>query len=547
MVGDVKQAVWVLQGAVAFVLLIACANLANLLLARAESRQREFAVRTAMGASRGRMLRQFITEGIVLSVLGGAVGVWLARAGMSALLAANPESIPRSGEITLDASVLLFTLALTIVTGVLFGVAPLLHLSQRSMNISLREGGSRTTAGTGKARMRSALVVAEVALAVVLVVGAGLLLRSFWNLTAVDAGFNRNNLTIFRLALPNAQFPEAARRAGFYRELLDRIRAVPGVQAAAAMSGLPPSRQVNANDTEFVGVPGPPAGPIHNVDFYQFVTASYLSTMGIPVVEGRGFLESDFGGGGVVLINESTARKFYPERSPIGRVLKPSMAKEPSLTIVGVVKDVKQRGVGEETGTEIYLLYEQLPALVDVAPGAMNVVVRSATPFETIAPTLTQIVRAMDPRLPVVGMQPMHDVFAESIARPRFLLQLLAAFAGLALLLAAVGTYGVLSYLVSERRQEIGIRMALGAERRELIGMVMGHGLTLAVAGLMLGLVGAFATTRLMQTLLFNVRPVDPLTFVAVGGVIGLVALAACYVPARRATRVDPLVALRAE
>ena len=304
MVGDVKQAVWVLQGAVAFVLLIACANLANLLLARAESRQREFAVRTAMGASRGRMLRQFITEGIVLSVLGGALGVWLAGTGMSALLAANPESIPRSADITLDTPVLLFTLALAVVTGVLFGVAPLLHLSQRSMNIALREGGSRTTAGTGKARMRSVLVVAEVALAVVLVVGAGLLLRSFWNLTAVDAGFNRNNLTTFRLALPNAQFPESARRASFYRELIDKIRAVPGVQAAAAMSGLPPSRQVNANDTEFIGVPGPPAGPNHNVDFYQFVTASYLSTMGIPIVEGRGFLESDFGGGGVVLINE---------------------------------------------------------------------------------------------------------------------------------------------------------------------------------------------------------------------------------------------------
>ena len=240
------------------------------------------------------------------------------------------------------------------------------------------------------------------------------------------------------------------------------------------MSGLPPSRQVNANDTEFVGVPGPPAGPIHNVDFYQFVTASYLSTMGIPVVEGRGFLESDFGGGGVVLINESTARKFYPERSPIGRVLKPSLAKEPSLTIVGVVKDVKQRGVGEETGTEIYLLYEQLPALVDVAPGAMNVVVRSATPFETIAPTLTQIVRAMDPRLPVVGMQPMHEVFAESIARPRFLLQLLAAFAGLALLLAAVGT--VRRPFIPGERAASGDRHPHGARRRAPRVDRYGHG-----------------------------------------------------------------------
>jgi predicted permease len=396
--------------------------------------------------------------------------------------------------------------------------------------------------------MRGALVVAEVALAVVLVVGAGLLLRSFWNLMHVDAGFTRENLTTFQLALPQSQYPEPARRVSFYRELLDKIRAVPGVSAAAAMTGLPPSRNVNANDTEFVGVPTPPAGPVHNVDYYQTVTLDYLSTMGIAVVRGRGFTAADAAGaGGVVLVNETLARRFYPGQDPIGRAVKPSLADEPTMTIIGVVKDVKQRGLGEDTGTELYFLVDQQPAVAKNAPGTMNVVVRSTTPFETVAPALQQIARSMDSRLPVVDLRPMAEVFAESMARPRFLMTLLVAFAVLALLLAAIGTYGVLSYLVSERRQEIGIRMALGAERGALLGMVMRHGLALALAGLVLGLAGAIGVTRLMQTLLFNVRPTDAVTMVAVAAVIAAVALVACYVPARRATRVDPLIALRAE
>jgi predicted permease len=322
MVGDVQQAVWVLQGAVAFVLLIACANLANLLLARAESRQKEFAVRTAMGASRRRML-QFITEGVVVSVLGGAIGMWLASAGVGALLAASPDSIPRAGEVSVDLTVLGFTLALAVVTGVLVGIAPLLHLSHRSMNMSLREGGSRTTAGTAKARMRGALVVAEVALAVVLVVGAGLLLRSFWNLMQVDAGFDRQQLTTFRMSLPASQYPDPARRVSFYRELIDKIRAVPGVQAAAAMSGLPPSRDVNANDTEFRRST-PPAGPIHNVDYYQQVTVDYLATMA-TVLEGRGFT----GPTRPVVLSCSSTRRWRSGsiriRASLGRVVKPSM------------------------------------------------------------------------------------------------------------------------------------------------------------------------------------------------------------------------------
>jgi predicted permease len=347
--------------------------------------------------------------------------------------------------------------------------------------------------------------------------------------------------------LPQSQYPDPATRVTFYRELIDRIQALPGVQSAAAMSGLPPSRDVNANDTEFIGVPTPPAGPIHNVDYYQQVTLGYLGAMGIPVVQGRGFAGTDAVGGPVVLVNETLAKRFYPNQSPLGRVVKPSMDPEPAMTIVGVVKDVKQKGVGEETGTELYFLYDQLPSVFENAPGAMNVVVRSSTPFETLAPALQQVARSMDARLPVVNLRPMDDVFAESMARPRFLMTLLVAFAALALFLAAIGTYGVLSYLVSERRQEIGIRMALGAERATLLGMVMKQGLTLAVAGLLVGLAGAAAVTRLMQTLLFNVRPADPATMSAVAAVIATVALIACYVPARRATRVDPLIALRTD
>jgi len=397
--------------------------------------------------------------------------------------------------------------------------------------------------------MRGVLVVTEVALAVVLVVGAGLLLRSFWNLMHVDAGFSRDNLTTFQLALPQSQYPEATRRLTFYRELLDKIRAVPGVRAAAAMTGLPPSRNVNANDTEFVGVPAPPAGPIHNVDYDQNMMLGYLEAMGIPVVEGRGFTDADTASAAAVaLVNETLAKRFYPNQSPIGRVVRrPGPNGSIPVTIVGVVKDVKQRGLGEETGTELYFLADQLPAVANTAPATMHVVVRSTTPFETIAPALQEIARSMDARLPVVNLRPMAEVFAESMARPRFLMTLLVSFAALALMLAAIGTYGVLSYLVSERRQEIGIRMALGAERGTLLTMVMRHGLMLALAGLLLGLVGAIGVTRLMQTLLFNVRPADPLTLLAVAGVIAAVATIACYVPARRATRVDPLIALRAE
>ena len=548
LVGGIATALWVLQGAVGFVLLIACANLANLLLARAESRQKEVAIRSALGAGRLRLLRQFLTEGVLLALAGGALGVALGFAALRAMIAANPESLPRSADVALDPAVLLFTLAISIVTGLLFGMAPLLQLRERVVNVSLKESGQRTTTGAARARLRSGLVMAEVALAVVLVIGAGLLLRSFWNLLTVDAGFDRSRLATFGLVLPGAAYTEPQGRIAFFRRLTDQLREVPGVQGAAAMSGLPPMRLVNANDTDFEGYTSPPEGPFENVDYYQSVTHEYLTTMGIPVVEGRDFLPSDAATAPpVVLVNETLAKTFYKGQSPLGRRLRiGSSDQNPWMTIVGIVRDVKQGGVGSKTGTELYFPVEQARG-ANFAPTSMNIVVRSSLPLESLAPNIRRIVGAMDPTLPIVRLRTMDEVFAESVSRPRFLAQLLGGFAALALLLAAIGTYGILSYSVSERRKEIGIHMALGATRRTVLSMVLGQGARLTVVGLVAGVAAALLLTRFLQTQLFNVKPTDPGTIAAVVGFIAFVAATACYLPASRATRVDPMVVLRDE
>jgi putative ABC transport system permease protein len=548
-VGNVKTALWVLQGAVAFVLLIACANLANLLLARADSRHREFAVRAALGAGRGRLLRQFVTEGVVIAVAGGAIGIALATSGLRALLTAYPDSIPRSAEVSLDWWVLLFTMGIAVGTGFVFGLAPLLHLREQTVGHALKEGGMRTSASVARTRTRNVLVMAEVALAVMLVVGAGLLLRSFWNLMQVDAGFDRSRVTTFGLVLPDAAFPGPQRKVDVFQRLLFRIKQIPGVQTAAAMSGLPPSRPVNANDTDFEGLPRVEGGPIHNVDYYNTVTVKYVEAMKIPVVAGRSFQEVDATGGPVALVNESLARKFYPEMDPIGRGIRPSSSNPdlPYARIVGVLKDLKQGGVDEPAGTEVFFLADQTPRLFDFAPSNMNIVVRSSLPHEALSPQLRTAVREIDPSLPIVRMRTMDEVFADAVARPQFLALLLGVFAGLALLLAAVGTYGILSYIVTERRQEIGIRMALGADRASVLGMVLRQGLWLTGVGLAAGIAGSFLVNRALASLLFNVQPNDPATMAGVAGIIVVVALVACLIPARSATRVDPLVVLRQE
>ena len=551
MVGGIATALWVLQGAVGFVLLIACANLANLILARAESRHKEFAVRSALGAGRWRLLKQFLTEGVLLALVGGAIGTALGYAGVRALIAASGDSIPRALAIGIDWKVLVFTGAVSVLTGVVFGMAPLLHLGERVVSITLKEGGQRATTGAARTRVRNGLVMAEVALAVVLVVGAGLLLRSFQKLMTVDAGFDRERLTTFAVVLPVASYRTGEARVAFFNRLQDRLRQYPGVSAVASMSGLPPNRPVNANDTDFEGYAPQPGQPPENVDYYQTVSVDYLKTMGIPVLKGRGFEPADVTGAPVLLVNETLEKTFFTFRNldAVGQRVNIFTGRGPTnttpFTIVGVVRDVKQGGMASKTGTELYFLGEQGPAISGYAPPSMNVVVRSALPAEALGQEIQQAVRAQDPSLPIVKLRSMDDVFADAASRPRFLAELLAIFAGLALALAAIGTYGILSYSVGQRTREIGIHMALGATQGSVLGMILGQGLRLTLIGLVTGLIASFGLTRLLQAQLFNVKPTDPLTLTAVAAFIAVVAFMACYVPARRATRVDPMITLR--
>jgi predicted permease len=552
-IGSIQKPLLILQGAVVFVLLIACANLANLLLARAETRHREFAVRSALGAARMRLLRQFITEGLLLALIASAVGTGLAWAGVKAMISVNPDAIPRTASITLDGSVLAFTLVTAIVTGVIFGLAPLLHLSSK-LSIALRDGSRGTTASGLRKALRGTLVVSQVTLAVVLVVGAALLVRSFINLTKVDTGFNRAQLVTFGLVLPAPSYPPP-RRVQFFNDLQAKLGAIPGVQSVSAMTGLPPNRPVNANDTDFEHITPPPPGtdpatvnqPPENVDYYQTVSLNYIETMGIPVVKGRAFEPADVGGAPVVMVNEALARRFFTDRDPIGGHLKPGGGALPWFTIIGVVKDVKQGGVDQDAGTELYTLADQQPRIAGFAPTNMNMVMRSALPLESIAPQIRAAVRGLDASLPIVKLQTMEDVFGTAVARPRFLTVLLGVFAVLALVLAAVGTYGILSYLVTQRQQEIGIRMALGAARGGVLWLVMRQGLVLAAVGLTLGITGSILVGRYLQTLLFGIKPSDPATLIMVGGVILATAIVACLIPAMRATRVNPLDVLRGE
>jgi predicted permease len=541
-VGNATTAVWVLQGAVVLVLLIACANLSTLLLSRAESRRREFAVRAALGATLGRLLRQSIAEGCLLATIGGALGLGVAITGVRAIVAAFPASLPRSGSISMDWRVLAFTLGVALATGVIFGVAPLLHLRPNSMSPALKEGGQRTTGG--RHLLRRALVVCEVALAVALVVGAGLLLRTVNNLSRVDAGFDRSRLVTFAVSLPVARYQMPADRRSFYQRLTDQLVATPGVLKVAAMTGLPPFRQVNANTTIIEGfTTGQPGDDNPTIDYYQQVTPGYLNTMGIPVIEGREFTVADGDPNApMVLVNQTMARAIWPGQSPIGRRLRPCCnPTTPWFTVIGVASDVKQAGVENKIGTELYFNAGRN------APATLNVVIRTPLAAGALANTIQRAVTSLDPSLPIIRLREMDEVFDDAIGRPRLMAQLLTVFAILALLLSTIGTYGVLSYMVTERRREIGIRVALGATRQSVLRMILGQGLSLTLAGAAIGLVIAIAGGRLIASLLFGVSPTDPITIAGVVALIATVALVACLVPGHAATRVDPMVALREE
>lgn len=554
-VGSVGRAIWILQAAVAFVLLIACTNLANLLLARTELRARELAIRTAIGAARRRLLTQFVIEGLTLSALGAVAGIGLAWAGVRTLTGAYAEALPRGEEISLDPVVLGFAVLAAGLTGVVFGLVPMLHVPQLALAKSLNEIGARGSTSV-RYTLRRALVAVQVALAVLLVVGAGLMVRTIMNLLRVDAGFERRNLVTFGVDLPGSRYPTFAQRHQVYARLMERLGALPGVERVSTVSGLPPQRQFNAigTDVEDSTLPFEGGRLFYVVDYYQSVGVGAFETLGIPIVKGRPFQPADVGGGPVVVVNETFASKFWPGLDPIGRRVRSRFGGETAwATVIGVARDVKQGGIDQATGTEIYYLLDQIPRIFpqwvngNWDSGGMKFVLRSSLAAAALQPAIAAAIQESDPTLPVIRLRAIEDVVRDSLRRPRMLTHLFVGFAALALFLAAVGTYSVLSYMVTARRREIGVCLALGAPRQTILRSVMGQGMKLAVIGLLVGLASALALTQLMQALLFGVDPQDASTLVGVVVTIAVIAALASGIPAYRATRVDPVVALRAD
>ena len=558
LVGDVRGTLWVLFGAVSFVLLIACANIANLLLARATARQKEMAIRTAMGAGRWRIARQLLTESVLLGLTGGTLGLLFATWGIRLILYISPNAIPRSREITLDWKVLAFTLGISFLTGILFGLVPALQAGEVDVHETLKETGRGTTR---RHWLRSSLVVVEVATTLILLVGAGLMIRSFYRLQNVNPGFSYEHLTSFIISLPERKYAALEQRGEFFRRLLENIRSLPGIDKVAASSGLPLGN--NGWQTSFVldDKPVPPRSETPLMEACT-VTPDYFRAMNIPLLRGRNFTDQDnrdflasrdlskldegermVAGVNVIIIDEEFARRHWPNADAVGKRIRLGIDPgAPVLTVVGVVGRVKMDGLSQDSRrVQGYFPHAQLSF------GGMAVIIKaSGDPTQLIASAREQV-KAMDPEQPIYNIRTMQDIRAESVAPERLNLTLLSIFAGIALVLAIVGLYGVMSYSVTQRTHEIGIRMAIGAQPRDVFRMVLGQGMMLALIGVGIGLVGAFALTRLMATMLFGVEPTDPATFAAIAVLLTTVALVACYIPGRRATKVDPVISLRYE
>lgn len=542
LVGAMRSSLLMLLGAVAFVLLIACANVANLLLARATVRQKEIAVRTALGASRWRIIRQLLTESVLLSLIGGGVGlllgIWLTKL----LIAVSPPNSPRFDEIRPDARVFAFTLALTLITGLIFGLAPALQGSRIDLNERLKEGGRSGGSSASHNRMRGLMMVSEIALSFLLLVGAGLLIRSFMRLREVSPGFNPANVLTVRMSMPSAKYPQGEPRAQILRQAVERIKSIPGVQSAGAVLSLP-----LGGDTFNVGRAyireGRPATPEESDNAaYLVATPDYFRTLNIPLVAGRAFTDQDTEQTPKVLVvNESMARQLWPGQSPIGKRLTIWRDETFPREIVGVVGDTKA-SLDTEAGPQMYVPYAQ-----DSGWTGMSFVIRTRSDPAIVTGAVRNGIRSLDKGIPVFNVKTMNDVLATSVGPRRTPMLLLSAFAGVALLLAMIGIYGVTAYHVTQRTQEIGIRMALGAQMRDVVKLVLKGGMSLALIGIAVGLAGAFALTRLMNSLLFGVKPTDIATFAAVSLGLLVTALIACYLPARKAMKVDPLVALRYE
>ncbi len=539
-VKEIRPALLVLLGAVAFLLLIACANIANLLLARAASRQKEIAIRTALGASRLRVLRLLLTESVILSLAGGCLGLLLALWGTDALMALAPDNIPRLNEVGVDARVFGFTLAVSVLTGIVFGLIPSIHASKPDLNEALKEGSRGSTGGVAGKRIRSALVAVEVALSLVLLIGAGLMIRSFLRLQQMNLGFNPDNVLAVNLSLSPSKYPEDRQQVAFFQAALERLQSLNGVQSAGATTGLPLTLSLSGSDFRIEGRPEPEPGKEMIINT-RSVSPGYFRTLGIPLIKGRDFSDRDKGDAPkAAIINYDLARIYFPDEDPLGKRITFDDGGS-WISIVGVIADVKQLGLDSSAKPEVYFPYLQMTA------PTMSIVVRTGSnPLNLVAAMKDQI-QEIDKDLPIADVKTMRQLLSESVSGRRFNMLLLAVFAGVALVLAAVGIYGVMSYSVSQRTHEIGIRMALGAQTSDVLKLVVGEGMLLAIAGVTIGLVASLFLTRLMSSLLFRVSATDPITFALISVILTGVALAASLVPARRAVKVDPMVALRYE
>ena len=544
LVGDVRPTLLILLGAVACVLLIACANVANLLLARATGRHKEMAIRAALGASRIRVIRQLLTESVLLSLVGGGVGLLLAVWWSDLLVALGKDDIPRAIHVGMDWRVLGFTLGVSLLTGLIFGLAPAFHSSKTELVESLKEGGRGTSEGARRNRVRNVLVVAELAIAMILLVGAGLLIQSLWRLQKVNSGLQPENVLTFNVVLPDVKY-NSERQSQFFIDLKKRLATMPGVVTASSIFPLPLSDDRIVISFEIDGRPMAPKDH-PSADFFT-TGVDYFKTMGIPIIKGRDFDDRDkHGSTPVVIVTEKFARQFFPNEDAIGKRIRPGISTyddEDSTMreIVGIVGDVRNRSLSTDPPPAYYVPQTQLPFTQLVA------VLKTSNEPRSLISAVTKEVAAMDQDVPLFAVKSMEEYLSASVAAPRFSTTLLSIFAAVALVLTVVGLYGVMSYSVAQRTNEIGIRLALGAQSRDVLLMIVKQGSTLILLGLVIGLAGAFALTRLITSLLFGVTAKDPFTFAAVGLLLAIVALLACYVPALRATKVDPMDALRCE